>query len=192
MKLRKWIPAAVAVLLAVILTVGLFVYAVPKAMAVDQIESFSDWALVESGYIRGMDHAICPYTCTLRFQTGLNAYSSTDTNWTNPIPVVTVGTTLEVWNKSIDEFPAVRDCGVSLEIYMYIPELDTYETKSFWNGYIDGQNTRCSAGGVDLQVCTEVDEQVYAGELIRATAKYYLLGREVATLSWYADVEADS
>ena len=191
MKLRKLIPGVVAVLLALVLSVGLFVYAVPNAMAVDEIESSSDWAMVESGYIRGMDHAICPYTCTLRFQNWF-AYSSTDTNWTNPIPVVTVDTTLEVWNKSIDEFPAVRDCGTSLEIYMYIPELDTYETKSNWNGYIDGQNTRCSAGGVDLQVCTEVDEQVYAGELIRATAKYYLLGREVATLSWYATEEPDT
>ena len=42
MKLRKLVPGAAAVLLALVLSVGLFVYAVPNAMAVDEIESSSD------------------------------------------------------------------------------------------------------------------------------------------------------
>lgn len=192
MKLRKLIPGVVTVLLAVVLSVGLFVYAVPNALAVEEIEQSSEWALVESGYIRGMDHSIYPFTASLRFQTGLNAYSSTDTNWENPTPVVTVDAWLEVENESINEFPAINSGYCSLELYMYIPELDIYETQTMCWGTFYGQNVSCAAGGCDVRVYVEVDEQVYAGELIRVTAKYYLLGQEVATLNWHANSEPEA
>ena len=65
MKLRKLIPGLSAALLALVLSVGLFAYAVPRAAA-DSLEiPLLDWVRVESGNVRGADHSMYHYSCVL-------------------------------------------------------------------------------------------------------------------------------
>lgn len=183
MKLRKLIPAAVAVLLALVLSVGLFVHGVPNALAVDQELPLKDWILVESGYVHGLDHAIYPYSCVLMIQPNFPALCSDNTFvHADNIYAYTV-----IDNKSMNEVPGVLGGYVALEVYMYIPELDIYVTKTMASGDFSEKNLSDYAGGCDVAVFTEEGGQVYLGEAVRVTAKYYLMDQEIATISWQAE-----
>ena len=183
MKLRKLIPAAVAALLALVLSVGLFVYAVPNALAVDQELPLKDWILVESGYVHGLDHSIYPYSCVLRIQPTYPAMSSDNTF----VYADSVYAYTDIDNKSMNEVPGVLGGYVALEVYMYIPELDLYTTKTMAYGEFSEKNLSNYAGGCDVSVFTEEGGKVYLGESVRVTAKYYLMGQEIATISWQAE-----
>ena len=185
MKLRKLIPGVVAVLLALVLSVGLLIHVVPGAAA-DTLEiQLLDWVRVASGNVRGADHSMYHYSCVLIARPDWPVMGSgpdAEVQFVNSI-----NSFMDIANQSLDEFPGVPGAYTSLEVYMYIPELDIYVTESGTGGKLAGENARGYSASCILPACTEVDGVLYPGELIRATAKYYLMGREVATVSWHAE-----
>ena len=75
MQLKKLIPAVTACVLAVLLSLTLFLTAIPQASAADTPEpepiGFNQSV---SGYLYGSDYAIYPYTCSLIITTERNDY----------------------------------------------------------------------------------------------------------------------
>ena len=185
MKLRKLIPGVVAALLALVLSVGLLIHVVPGAAA-DTLEiQLLDWVRVASGNVRGADHSMYHYSCVLIVRPNepvMGSEPGAEVQFVNSITSF-----MDIVNQSLDEFPGVPGAYTSLEVYMYIPELDIYVTESGTGGKLAGENAGGYSASCILPACTEVDGVLYPGELIRATAKYYLMGREVATVSWCAD-----
>ena len=182
MKLRKLIPAMAATLLAVVLTVGLFVREVPKARA-DELNGLTDWILGESGYVRGNDRKIYPYNCVLFFAErtfDMSTMMGPDvSNYCNGVSAL-----LEVNNGSSGYGYSIRKGGVLIQARAYIPGLDQYvelETCEFYDSESIGIIT------ATIPCYVEENGEFYEGELQSVTARFYLMGREVEVLSWSAE-----
>ena len=182
MKLRKLIPTMTVVLLAVILTAGLFAREIPNAQA-DEVTGLTDWILGESGYVRGNDRGIYPYNCMLFFAErtfDLNTMIGPDVNsYVNGVTAL-----LEVKNVSASPGYSVGDGGVFIQAQAYIPDLDQDVVLEEWVSYDSTHTTVVSA---TIPCYVEENGELYEGELRSVTARYYLMGREVQVLSWNAE-----
>ena len=180
MKLRKIIPTVVAVLLALVLSVGLMAEMAPNAVAEEQKE---EWTMIESGYVRGNDRGIYPYNCMLFFAErtfDLNTMIGPDANsYVNGVTAL-----LEVKNVSASPGYSVGDGGVFIQAQAYIPDLDQDVVLEEWVSYDSTHTTVVSA---TIPCYVEENGELYEGELRSVTARYYLMGREVQVLSWNAE-----
>ena len=180
MKLRKLIPGVVAVLLALVLSVGLMAEMAPNAVAEEQKE---EWTMIESGYVRGRDRAVFPCTYYLRFEPNTEAYCSTNFEMMDPVLVDRVHAVIELQNDNMETVSAVPEMQCALEAWIYIPELDRYEKKTAGWGFY-GYSNAYGEISCSIQAAWEEDDKIYAGELVSVTARFYLLGQEVGSLSW--------
>ena len=180
MKLRKIVPTVVAVLLALVLSVGLMAEMAPNAVAEEQKE---EWTMIESGYVRGRDRAVFPCTYYLRFEPNTEAYCSTNFEMMDPVLVDRVHAVIELQNDNMETVSAVPEMQCALEAWIYIPELDRYEKKpAGWGFY--GYSNAYGEISCSIQAAWEEDDKIYAGELVSVNARFYLLGQEVGSLSW--------
>ena len=175
MKLRKLIPAVLTVLLAVTLSLGLFVTAVPQAMATEEPEAPQVWEQIQSGYLYGTDWTLYPFTYTLYVEDDYFSYDSNGEPCLDPEEPDSVKASIYVDYGSGSPKAAGIGTQCVMEVELYIPELDRYVTRT-----VSGRS--CTVSMSDAE-----DMHVYPGEVLRVTAWFFVMERHVGTLQWFAD-----
>ena len=178
MQLKKLIPAVTACVLAVLLSLTLFLTAIPQASAADTPEPEAPGFIQSaSGYLYGFDSAIYPYTCTVVVSGESN--SSIDLEW----EIVTACMDLRVEHNRMNNAFGTLEC--YSKVVFYYPELDEFEVQY-----------ECREGSIRLQrmdpLCigmarTEVDGIDYGGEVHSVTAIFLVDGQVVTTMTWNRD-----
>ncbi len=175
MQFRKFIPAVAACVLAVVLSMVLFLNASPKVSAADAAQTPApDFNQSISGVLYGGDSVIYPYTCTMVINNVNNP------NLEGEYEIVCCY--MDLWsnqNGLTTDFELI-ECYT--EAVFYHPELDQYEKwTDFESNLPDGTHTPLFVG----MGCTDVDGVTYNdGYLVNITSVFLVDSQYVTTLTW--------
>ena len=179
MKLRKIIPTVVAVLLALVLSVGLFSAVIPTISAEEEpTPGPLGWNRTQSGYTYGLDGSIYSYACSMNLETKLDELSGEVYDDVTAI--------LDIYNEAADISAPINKSNIVLTGLVYYPELDEYETVVHTNYRSGLQNVNYSDMNI-LAAMKDFGGVWYYGEILYVKAEYYLNDRMIESLSWYRE-----
>lgn len=166
MKIAKMVPAVFMAVLALLLSMMLFVTVIPTAQAKQEVEELS---ILESGYVYGTDRTVYRYCYSMEYGTHTDAFTSKQT------PAIILKLEVDQNTKELDRPFIVVD-----EL-VYIPEVDDYVERTMLAGgngigYVVGTNV------MNYQV--DYGGEMMDGEVVEITAWYCLDGRVLASLTW--------
>ena len=175
MQFRKFIPAVAACVLAVVLSMALFLNASPKVSAADAAQTPApDFNQSISGVLYGTDSTIYPYTCTMVISNVNNP------NLEGEYEIVCCY--MDLWSNQngLDTDFGLIECYT--EAVFYYPELDQYEK------WTDFKSIPPMALQTPLFVgmgYADVDGVTYNdGYLVNITSVFLVDSQYVTTLTW--------
>ena len=178
MKLRKLIPTILVVMLSIILSVSLFIHGVPKALAAEEKTKEQVWEQSESGFVYGLDWTLYPYTYTMYVEDKFWSYDSSGNLYLDPESPDHLRAAIFVDLDSEGDSVVGNGTQCVMEVELYIPGLDRYETRTVAGKTAAFVSMSAAENGV-----------VYPGEVVRATAWFFIMDRHVGTLQWYPEAE---
>ena len=176
MKLRKLIPTAVLVLLTVSLSVGLFATGIPSALATEEPKLPQVWEQIQSGVVYGADWTLYPYSYTMYVEDQYTGYDAVGNPYLDSEIPDMLRASIYVELDSADPVVIVTGRQCVMEAELYIPALDRYVTR-----------TAAGLGSYFVAMSEAENGVIYPGELVRATAWFFVMDRHVGTLQWYPD-----
>ncbi len=166
MKIAKMVPAVFMAVLALLLSMMLFVTVIPTAQAKQEVEELS---ILESGYVYGTDRTVYRYCYSMEFGTHTDAFTSKQT------PAIILKLEVDQNAKELDKPYIVVD-----EL-VYIPEVDDYVERTMLSG---GSGIGYVVGTNFMNYQVDYGGEMMDGEVVEITAWYCLDGRVLASLTW--------
>ena len=175
MQFRKFIPAVAACVLAVVLSMALFLNASPKVSAADAAQTPApDFNQSISGVLYGTDSTIYPYTCTMVISNVNNP------NLEGEYEIVCCY--MDLWNKQNGSNTDFELIECYTEAVFYYPELNQYaKWTDFESKLPNGIQSPLfvGMGCVNLE-----DVDYYDGYLVNITSVFLVDSQYVTTLTW--------
>ena len=175
MQLKKLIPAVMSCVLAVLLSLTLFLTAIPQVSAAGTPEPFGFNQSV-SGYLYGSDYAIYPYTCSLIITTERNDYLGIE--FEQMVALMDLRTENNHYLNPFGE----AECYT--ETLFYHPDEDRYEEKVDYRSSFSRNGVALVGIGI---AHTEEGSTAANAEIHRVRAVFFVDGVEVATITWHRD-----
>ena len=175
MQFRKFIPAVAACVLAVVLSMVLFLNASPKVSAADAVQTPApDFNQSISGVLYGTDSTIYPYTCTMVINNVNNP------NLEGEYEIVCCYMDLRNDQNVMQDDFGLIECYT--EAVFYYPELDEYDE------WIDYRDFPAWSDFQDIAFVRSgrftVGEEEYYGYLDHITSVFMVDEKIIATLTW--------
>ena len=179
MRTRKRILGVAAVILAAVLSVGLFSAVIPTISAEEEpTPGPLGWNRTQSGYTYGLDGSIYSYACSMVLETKLDEVSGEVYDDVTAI--------LDIYNEAADISAPINKSNIVLTGLVYYPELDEYETVVHTN-YRSGLQNIIFWDRNSLVAIKDFGGVWYYGEILYVKAEYYLNDRIIESLSWYRE-----